>query len=101
LSTAGATAGPWGQPALDTFGSVGRNSFRGPKLFNTDLSMFKDFTVTEKVKAQLQFQFYNVFNHVNFDLPSGCVDCSSGGSITNTAYGTQMRAITFGLKIAF
>jgi hypothetical protein len=101
LSSAGEAVGPWAQPALDTFGNVGRNSFRGPRFFNTDLAMFKDFTVTEKVKAQLQFQFYNVFNHANLDLPNGCVDCSSGGSISNIAYGSQTRAITFGLKFAF
>jgi hypothetical protein len=101
LTTAGETGGPWGQPALDTFGNVGRNSFRGPKWFDTDLAMFKDFTVTEKVKAQMQFQFYNIFNHVNLGLPNGCVDCSNGGSITNINWGAQMRAITFGLKFAF
>jgi hypothetical protein len=106
LSTAGASAGPWAQPAVATFGNVGRNTFRGPKLFNTDLSLFKDLAVTEKVKAQLQFQFYNVFNHRNLDLPDACVDCNSGGAptggkITNIAYGTQMRALTFGAKINF
>ena len=101
LNTAGATAGPWAQPALDTFGNVGRNSFRGPKLFNTDLSLFKDFSITEKTKAQLQFQFFNVFNHVNFDLPNGTVDNPNGGSIHGIAYGTSMRAMTFGAKISF
>lgn len=106
LNTAGASAGPWAQPALDTFGSVGRNTFRGPKLFNMDASVFKDFQVTEKVKAQLQFQFYNIFNHRNLDLPDTCVDCNSGGvptggKITNIAYGTQMRALTFAAKINF
>jgi hypothetical protein len=63
--------------------------------------MFKDFTVTERVKAQVQFQFYNIFNHVNLGLPNGCVDCSNGGSITSINWGSQMRALTFGLKIAF
>ena len=106
MSTAGASAGPWGQPAVATFGNVGRNTFRGPKLFNTDLSVFKDFAVTEKVKAQLQFQFYNVFNHRNLDLPDACVDCNdsgvpTGGKITNIAYGTQMRALTFAAKVNF
>ena len=86
---------------MDTFGNVGRNSFRGPKLFNTDLSLFKDFSITEKTKAQLQFQFFNVFNHVNFDLPNGTVDNPNGGSIHGIAYGTSMRAMTFGAKISF
>ena len=101
LSTAGQTIGPWGQPALDTFGNVGRNRLRGPKLFNTDLSLFKNFSITERAKAQFQFQFFNVFNHVNLDLPSSCVDCGNGGQITNIAYGTTMRQMTFGLKLSF
>jgi hypothetical protein len=100
-TTAGATAGPWGQPALDTFGNVGRNSLRGPKFFNTDLSVFKDFSVTERTKVQFQFQAYNVFNHVNFDLPNGTVDSAQGGSINNIAYGSTMRQLTFGLKVSF
>jgi outer membrane receptor protein involved in Fe transport len=101
LKTAGATVGPWSQPTLDTFGNVGRNNFRGPKFFNTDLALFKDFGITERAKAQFQFQFFNVFNHVNLDLPAACVDCSNGGSITSIAYGSQMRALQFGLKLNF
>ena len=101
LGTAGQTAGPWGQPALDSFGNVGRNTFRGPKLFNMDASVFKDFTITEKVKAQLQFQFYNAFNHLNLDLPNATVDSSGGGAITAKAYGTQMRTLTFGARVTF
>ncbi len=106
LAAAGQTAGPWGQPQPDTFGNVGRNNLRGPKLFNTDFSLFKDFSITERAKAQLQFQFFNVFNHVNFALPNGCVDCTSsglpvGGSINDIAYGSTMRQLTFGAKISF
>jgi hypothetical protein len=101
LTAPGAASGPWAQPALDAFGNVGRNAGRGPRLFNTDLSLFKDFTITEKAKAQFQFQAFNVFNHTNLDLPNGCVDCGSGGSITNIAYGSQMRAIQLGLKLSF
>lgn len=101
LSSAGATSGPWGQPALGTFGNVGYNTFRGPGFFNADLSLFKTFSITERVKAQLQFQSFNAFNIANLDLPNGCVDCSNGGSITNIAYGSSMRQWQFGAKIQF
>ena len=95
------TGGPWVQPGCDSFGNVGRNTGRGPRFFDTDLSLFKDFTVTERMKAQFQFQAFNIFNHVNLDLPNGCVDCSNGGSITNIAWASQMRALQFGLKLSF
>ena len=101
LGGAAITAGPWGQPGCDSFGNVGRNTLRGPKFFNLDASLFKDFSITESVKAQLQFQFFNIFNHVNFDLPNGSVDSGSGGSITNIAYGSTQRQFTIGAKISF
>jgi len=95
------TAGPWAQPGCDSFGNVGFNSFRGPKFFNTDAAVFKDFAFTEKMKLQLQFQFFNVFNHVNYDLPNGTADGGSAGSINAIAFGSQMRRVQFGLKFAF
>jgi len=95
------TSGPWSQAGCDSFGNVGRNSFRGPKLFNTDFSLFKTFTFTEKLKTQFQFQAFNVFNHVNLARPNGCVDCSEVGKITGLTAGATMRRLQFGLKVAF
>src|SRR5438876_194634 len=43
LDSPGKTVGPWAQPAVETFGNVGRNTFRGPKFWNTDFSVFKTF----------------------------------------------------------
>ncbi len=101
LTTPGQTVGPWAQPAVGTFGDVGRNSFRGPKFWNTDFSVFKTFSVTERFKTQFQFNAYNVFNHVNFDRPNSCVDCGNAGSITGLAFGSTMRRLQFGLKLNF
>jgi outer membrane receptor protein involved in Fe transport len=95
------TAGPWGQPGCQQFGNVGVNSFRGPLFFNTDAAVFKDFAFTERLKMQFQFQAFNVFNHVNLDLPNRTVDSSSGGSINAIAFGSQMRRLQFGLKLNF
>jgi hypothetical protein len=101
LKTPGATDGPWAQPKIETFGNIGRNALRGPKFFNTDLSLFKTFSFTERIKSQFQFTAYNVFNHVNFDRPDGCVDCGSGGKISGLAFGSTMRRLQFGLKLNF
>jgi hypothetical protein len=96
------SAGSWGQACtLGAFGSVSTNSLRGPKFFNADAALFKDFSITERYKLQFQFQMFNLFNHANLDLPNTCVDCSNGGSITNIAFGSQMRRLQFGLKFAF
>jgi len=101
LLAAGQSDGPWAQPAVDTFGNIGRNSLRGPRYFDTDLSLFKNFSITERAKAQFQFQFYNIFNHVNLANPDGCVDCGSGGKITGIAANSQLRSLTYGFKLTF
>jgi outer membrane receptor protein involved in Fe transport len=101
LVTAGQSSGSWAQPAVDTFGNVGRNSLRGPKYFDSDLALFKNFSITEKAKAQFQFQFYNVFNHVNLGNPDGCVDCGNTGRITGIASNSQLRSLTYGFKLSF
>lgn len=113
LTAAGASAGPWAQPQPETFGDVGRNALRGPKFFNTDLSLFKNFNFTERFKTQFQFTAYNVINHSNLDRPDGCVDCHTadpnnpgqflptGFGIHGLAFGSTMRRLQFGLKFNF
>jgi len=104
LGTLGATAGPWGQTAtLDAFGNGGGgiNQFRGPKFFNANASLFKAFNFGERFKAQAEFKFYNLFNHVNLDRPDRCVDCTSGGQITGLTQGALMRRLEYGLKLVF
>ena len=101
LSTAGQSAGSWAQPAVDTFGNVGRNTMRGPRYFDSDLALFKNFSITERAKAQFQFQFYNIFNHVNLGNPDGCVDCASAGRIGGIAANSQLRSLTYGFKLSF
>ena len=79
---------------------------RGPRYFDSDLALFKNFTITERARAQFQFQFYNIFNHVNLANPDGCVDCVSGGvntggKITGIAANSQLRSLTYGVKLTF
>jgi len=108
LSAAGQSDGTWAQPAVDTFGNIGRNSLHGPRYFDSDLALFKNFSITERAKAQFQFQFYNIFNHVNLGNPDGCVDCvdgnthlNTGGKITGIAANSQLRSLTYGFKLSF
>ena len=49
----------------------------------------------------MRVESYNALNHVNLGGPNNCVDCGSSGNITNIAFGSQMRAWTFGLKVSF
>ena len=52
------------------FGNLGRNALRGPDFVWSDFYLTKWFPLTEHVKLRLEAQFFNVFNHPNFGLPS-------------------------------
>lgn len=57
-------------PAPGTFGTVGRNTFRGPGFFNTDASLVKRFRVAgERVFVTFRAEGYNLLNTVNFSTP--------------------------------
>ncbi len=62
------------------FGTVGRNSFRGPAFFNADMSLMKDIRIKERFTFSFGAQAYNVFNHVNFDAPVADISNPSFGS---------------------
>jgi len=100
LANNGDTNGAFQRPQKGTFGS-GRNPFTGPRFFNSDLSLFKNFTITEQVKGQFRFEAFNVFNKVNLGNPNNCVDCSGGGVINGLAPNASMRQLDFGVKFTF
>ena len=56
-------------PGTRHFGNLGRNSLIGPPFRQLDLSIFKNTTITERVKLELRFEAYNLFNHPNFASP--------------------------------
>ncbi len=101
LANNGDTSGPWRRPAIGTIGNAGRNTMLGPGWFNTDASFFKNFAVTEKVKAQFRAEAFNFFNHVNLGNPDGCVDCGNAGRIFSLAPNQIMRRWQFGLRFDF
>ena len=101
LATNGATQGPFQRPQIGQFGS-GRNAFTGPSFFNSDMSLFKKFAITERVGAEFRFEAFNVFNHVNLANPNNCIDgCSGSGLITGLAPNASMRQLNFGMRVSF
>jgi len=106
--TARPTAGPFALPACGQIGNAGFNSYLGPHAFYDDMSLSKNFTITERVKAQFRFDAYNVFNHPVLAIPSNtCVDCKGAGQITDieadAAPGSPvgMRQLQFGFRVTF
>jgi hypothetical protein len=57
-------------PPAGQFGNAGRNILRGPAFAQFDVSLHKDFRVTERRKITVGVEAYNLFNHPNFGVPS-------------------------------
>jgi hypothetical protein len=90
-------AGAFSAPVLG--GTLGRNTLRGPGLYNLDLSLIKTTRIGETSELQLRAEFFNVLNHPNFGLPNGTFTSSSLGTISTTA--TPERQIQLGMKLEF
>jgi hypothetical protein len=69
------------------FGNLGRNSLRGPDFLWSDFYLTKWFTLAEHVKLRFESQFFNVFNHPNFGLPSVVQAGIPGQPSTQTGFG--------------
>jgi hypothetical protein len=95
----------FGNPAPGFFGNCGRGVFGGPGLNNWDIGLLKDFHVSERFRIEFRSEFFNAFNHAQFDLPSaGAV--GTGDQTNNPAFGRvtsaeRPRVIQFGLKIYY
>ncbi len=75
--------GTFGVPACDStgcdiyeslYGTTARNTFRGPFQVRFDMSVNKQFPITERVHLQFEADAFNVFNHADFDTPNNDVD---------------------------
>jgi hypothetical protein len=109
-ATPGDSAGPWQRPGCGVLGDTRRNSVSGPRLWNMDASLFKNFKFNERINAQLRLEAFNVFNHRNNGTPgvfwtafgfagTNCIDCSDSGVIR--ALGAPMRQMQVGLRVTF
>jgi hypothetical protein len=69
------------------FGNLGRNALRGPDFVWNDFYLTKWFPVTERVKLRVEAQFFNLFNHPNFGLPSMMLAGTPEKRSTQTGFG--------------
>jgi hypothetical protein len=74
-------------PKTCQFGNLGRNALRGPDFVWSDFYLTKWFPLTERVKLRFDAQFFNVFNHPNFGLPSMVLAGIPGKPSTQTGFG--------------
>ena len=104
------------QPTGVRFGSTGRNTMFGPGLWNLNMSLFRTFKVTEKVKAEFKAEGFNITNTPKFTNPGSGVasmvlnadgsvrTLNNFSSITSTLVNLAApseRQFRFGLRLSF
>ena len=80
------------------FGTVGRNALRGPRQFNADFNTMKNFHITERHQIQFRAEFFNVFNHTQFNNPNGTFFNANFGRVLTAA---DPRLIQLALRYSF
>jgi hypothetical protein len=114
------------QCSARNFGNARRAALRGPDMVNFDFSAYKTFQLSERFGLVFRAEFFNLFNHPNFNLlnvgsgggssgagfvnfscgqvnpttPSVCTRSGGGAQITQTLPDNQ-REIQFGAKLQF
>ncbi|HEY1660125.1 MAG TPA: carboxypeptidase regulatory-like domain-containing protein [Candidatus Sulfotelmatobacter sp.] len=101
---------PGGVP-LFSYGNMGRNVLRGPGINDWDISLMKNFKLTESKSIQFQSNFFNAFNHTQFFGPTSGAGAlglgsqfgqvSTDSTPSNSPYYRGPRIIQFALKILF
>lgn len=97
---------------------MGRNAAQGPSFWNFDFGLIKKWSLSERMQLSFHTEFFNFFNHPNFENPRNategsptltstafgqtcCITSSVPSSSTIIAIGEPNRVIQFGLKFDF
>ena len=86
-------------PPRFTFGSLGRHSLRGDGFANLDMSLFRQFPITEGKMIEFRTEFFNITNSPTWGLPIANFNNRNFGRIFGTR--NSERQIQFGLKFIF
>jgi hypothetical protein len=98
---------PWGDASNNV-----RNAFYGPGFWDWDVTLAKKMSLTERVKAELRFEGYNILNHPHFLNPGTDAE-GLGNLIGQPLFGvitstytqpdgtTSARQVQVALKISF
>ena len=89
----------WATPRQYTYGNGGRNILRGPSRTNLDFSIFREVPIAERARIQFRGEFFNIFNHPQFDLPNATIGSAAAGVISSTV--GSPRDIQLSLRLMF
>ena len=76
------------------------NNVRSDGTNNVDCSLFKNFRITERLRAQFRAEAYNALNHAQFANPNTTTTNTAFGTVT-AEKGHGQRQLTFAVKLLF
>ncbi|HSR08630.1 MAG TPA: hypothetical protein VLM42_15865, partial [Bryobacteraceae bacterium] len=98
------------QPALGTFGNMGASNVLGPRYFQFDVALVREFRVRERATLQVRAEGFNVLNNTRFNaLNVSNLNATSTTNVTLSApaiFGTitgaqDPRILQLALKVIF
>jgi len=92
------STGQFSAPAAGTEGNEKFNQFRNPAFIQTDTTVYKNTHITERLNFQIRFEFFNLFNHANFQNIQGDLSAGNFGKVTSQ---TLPRWWQIGGKLTF
>ncbi len=95
--------------AVGTPFGVGRNTLTAPRFQRADMSIYKNFTITERFRLQIRGEAQNAFNHTQYPTPNLYIEqatflnvTSGENSLSNQSSGAAgPRIIKLGAKLIF
>jgi hypothetical protein len=80
-------------------GDLGRNALRGFGATQIDLTLRRQFQITERVALQARSDFFNIFNHPNFGPPENYLSISPASYVPNPSFGLSTATLANSLGL--
>ncbi len=90
--------GAFAAPPPGFFGNAAVGSIMGPGTVNFDMALYKDFHFAERHTIEFRSEFFNIFNHTNFNGIDPTFGSGTYGQVTSAA---DPRIIEFALRYQF
>jgi hypothetical protein len=106
ITQTGPNDGRFTFPLFGGPGNVQRNTFYGPAYKNFDMVISKNTKLTERVRLEFRSEYYNIFNHPNFQQPDNFINDGSTFGQSSAEVGrndgtTGARQLQFAMKLHF
>jgi Carboxypeptidase regulatory-like domain len=106
VTQTGPNLGRFTFPLFGGPGNVHRNTFYGPSYKNFDMVIAKNTKITERFIVEFRSEYYNLFNHPNFQQPDGSITDGALFGQSSLEVGrndgtTGARQLQFGMKLHF